>query len=568
MSDSNITWRIRLVHLGAGILFAACGIGALQYAGATPSFGLVAFFVVVGLLIVVVPALVVARSLASPLEALRDNIGKTRLDGDLSRRAAEPAGSGIGPTAHAYNELIGSFHGIVTRIVHNSKLLEIGSSQLIAEARQTAEGSAQQQQAAAAAAAAVGEVTEGIAGVARHADETAAIAQQASERSGQGAKIAHQASAEIDRIAQTVEQSAQVVAALGERSTAISGIVKVIHEIADQTNLLALNAAIEAARAGEQGRGFAVVADEVRKLAERTTAATGEISTMIAAIQGETQSAISTIQAGSVQAHHGADLARQAAEALAQINQGARETMEKIDAIARAMADHKAKSENIAGHVDNIMAMATRNLEGAQHTLGQASQLASLAVNFEEVGVVFKLGRAGDAAMRLHGAMPEVVRQAAERVGEALDGAVDSGQIKLEDLFEQDYVPIAGTRPAKFHTRYDTLTDRLLPSIQEGYLERFREIAYAIACNREGYVPTHNNRYCQPLSGDEAKDFLANRTKRIFSDPVGKRCGDHELPFLVQTYRRDTGEIMHDISAPIYVKGRHWGGFRIGYRTE
>ncbi len=81
-------------------------------------------------------------------------------------------------------------------------------------------------------------------------------------------------------------------------------------------------------------------------------------------------------------------------------------------------------------------------------------------------------------------------------------------------------------------------------------------------------MPTHNRRFSQPLTGDEKIDLLGNRTKRIFDDPVGKRVGAHELPFLLQTYRRDTGEIMHDVSAPIYVNGRHWGGFRIGYRTD
>ncbi len=99
-------------------------------------------------------------------------------------------------------------------------------------------------------------------------------------------------------------------------------------------------------------------------------------------------------------------------------------------------------------------------------------------------------------------------------------------------------------------------------------LDRYKEVTYAIACDTKGYVPTHNKRYSQPLTGDETRDMAGNRTKRIFADPVGKRCGEHEAPFLLQTYRRDTGEIMHDISSPIYVKGRHWGGFRIGYRTD
>lgn len=92
-------------------------------------------------------------------------------------------------------------------------------------------------------------------------------------------------------------------------------------------------------------------------------------------------------------------------------------------------------------------------------------------------------------------------------------------------------------------------------------------MVYAIGTDRNGYVPTHNTRYSQALTGDYEKDIVGSRTKRIFDDPVGKQCGKSQMPFLIQTYRRDTGEIMHDISAPIYVNGRHWGGFRIGYRA-
>lgn len=104
--------------------------------------------------------------------------------------------------------------------------------------------------------------------------------------------------------------------------------------------------------------------------------------------------------------------------------------------------------------------------------------------------------------------------------------------------------------------------------LQEQLVDQSSWVVYAISIDRKAYVPTHNRRFAQPLTGNEKVDFIGNRTKRIFDDPVGRRCGDHEQPFLLQTYRRDTGEIMHDISAPVYVKGRHWGGFRIGYKTE
>jgi methyl-accepting chemotaxis protein len=359
-----------------------------------------------------------------------------------------------------------------------------------------------------------------------------------------------------------------VIAALGERSQQISGIVKVIHDIADQTNLLALNAAIEAARAGEQGRGFAVVADEVRKLAERTTAATSEIGGVIDAIQNETRNAISTIRAGSEQARNGAALASEAAEALNLINDGAQKTLEMATDIAKTMVEQSGKTSAIAEHVTNIIGLADANAECARNTLTEAGQLNYLALNLEELGAIFKMGATGEIARKVHEKMPAIVQEAAEKVSRVFEDAVERGQIQIEDLFDSTYKPMGKSRPEKFNTKFDALCDKLLPPVQEPYLAGHPEIAYTIACDRRGYVPTHNNKFCQPLTGDEKRDTLGNRTKRIFGDTVGKRCGDHELPFLLQTYRRDTGEIMHDISAPIFVKRRHWGGLRIGYRTE
>jgi methyl-accepting chemotaxis protein len=439
---------------------------------------------------------------------------------------------------------------------------------LISEAKNVAGGSTQQRSAAEATMHAMEEMNIGINQVAENAEMTAANAQSARELSKKGAEIVDRASAEIERIARSVEQSAQVVAALGERSQAISGIVRVIHDIADQTNLLALNAAIEAARAGEQGRGFAVVADEVRKLAERTTAATGEIGAMIGAIQSETPTAINSIQQGSTQARSGAELARQAAESLQQINSGAQETMEKIEAIASAIQQQSTNGQNITGHVQDILKMAQENNDTAGRTLVEAGQLDTLALNLKEVSNIFKLGERGQQAMAIHGRMPAIVQKAAKDIGKVLEDAVKSGQIRLEDLFDQNYVPIPNTKPQKYTTKFDALTDKLFPPVQEPLLEAHKEVAYAGAVDTSGYFPTHNKRYTQPLTGDEKVDMLNNRTKRIFNDPVGKRCGSHEQPFLLQTYRRDTGEIMHDLSVPIYVLGRHWGGFRLGYRTE
>jgi methyl-accepting chemotaxis protein len=140
--------------------------------------------------------------------------------------------------------------------------------------------------------------------------------------------------------------------------------------------------------------------------------------------------------------------------------------------------------------------------------------------------------------------------------------------VSLEDLFDRSYQLIANTSPSKYQTRFDRYTDQILPAIQQPLLTRHEGLVFAIACTQHGYVPTHNQAFNQPLTGDLAFDTLHNRSKRKFDDRTGIRCGSHQQPVLLQTYTRDTGELMHDLSVPIMVKGRHWGGLRLGYRPE
>ncbi|WP_300451198.1 methyl-accepting chemotaxis protein [Accumulibacter sp.] len=562
---NGLAWRIRAamaVPLAAAALFGGVAIGV--YGGSD-----YAWPVALGLLVLTtgVVAAVFERSMIGRLQRLREVIAAMYGDGDLTRRAAVEGKDEIAALAADFNRLIGSFATIVGKVLFNSAEVVKASGLLIDDSARVASGSKQQRDAALATASAMSELTESMTQVSRNASDTAAIAEASNRLSNDGMAIAHGASAEMKQIAATVTQSAEVVGALGERSKAISGIVQTIREIADQTNLLALNAAIEAARAGEQGRGFAVVADEVRKLAERTSQATGEISQMIGAIQGETESAISSIAAGTGQAHVGADLAMQAAQSLERINEGARETMEKVEAIAASVAQQSRTGQSIAEHVGRIREMAETNNALTEQALVAVDQVQCLAENLKEISNVFQLGEAGEQAVATHAQMPEIVGQAAQGVGRMFEQAIDTGRIALEELFDDRYQPIPNTRPQKFKTRFDDFTDQFALPLQENLLAQHKWLTYAVCIDRNGYVPTHNQKFSQPLTGDEKIDFANNRTKRIFDDPVGKRSGTHRHPFLLQTYRRDTGELLHDISSPIYVKGRHWGGFRMGYQT-
>ena len=140
--------------------------------------------------------------------------------------------------------------------------------------------------------------------------------------------------------------------------------------------------------------------------------------------------------------------------------------------------------------------------------------------------------------------------------------------IDADALFSRDYARIEGIEPAKYETAFDALCDELLPPLQETVLAAHPWIVFAISANPDGYVPTHNDRFCQPLTGDPARDLVGNRTKRIFSDRVGRSVGAHTDPYRLQVYRRDTGQIMFDLSVPVFVGGRHWGGFRVGYTLD
>ncbi|MCX8146772.1 MAG: methyl-accepting chemotaxis protein, partial [Azovibrio sp.] len=341
-------------------------------------------------------------------------------EGDLTRKVPVAKGP-VRVCIGRLNALIENIQGIIGKLIFDAERLAETAEDLIKQARGMAEGSNAQRQAAGDLDRILQQMAEGVNATAGHAQRTAANAQEARRLSQQGRQAVSSASAEIERIAQAMEGSLKVITALGDRSQAIGGIVQVIREIADQTNLLALNAAIEAARAGEQGRGFAVVADEVRNLAMRTSAATNEISHMIAAIQEETRSAVQVIRSIADQSQLGVELARQANESLERIDQGAQETMEQVEKMAQAIAEQGRETKRVAQQVREILSLAGDTAKGADQTFKAAQTLESLAINLHEISNVFRLGEPGRQAIAQHQRMTALVPRAASEIGRQLE---------------------------------------------------------------------------------------------------------------------------------------------------
>ena len=391
--------------------------------------------------------------------------------------------------------------------------------------------------------------------------EALAAASQAHQRSTEGREVLGQSITRMHQLSQRANASRELIEALSQRSEEIQRVTLVIQSIASQTNLLALNAAIEAARAGEHGRGFAVVADEVRGLAGRTATATDEVGVMVADIQQRTGQVVEQIRQLSADLHTGVEQVEQAGEQLETIASLAADVEGQVNEIAQGTDTNRTQLDSLFHAVEQMRSDLTVSDQ-------QTRQLAEAAVQMEGQAETISERLAEVGLDDYHQRIYDLAREGASQIAAQFEADLQENRISQDDLFDRSYTLIPNTSPSKYHSRFDGYTDRVLPQIQEALLPRHEGLVFAIACTPQGYVPTHNKAFSQALTGDVQVDAVHNRTKRKFDDRTGIRCGSHQQAMLLQTYTRDTGELMHDLSVPIMVKGRHWGGLRLGYKPE
>ncbi len=340
-------------------------------------------FVVVAIIALVVSVLMslyISRAVLAPVKKAIAMIEQmTKGEWDLTKRLDVATKDEIGTLSQWFNRFIGELHGIVGKMTEVTNLLASAAAELSMVALESAQRAERQSSETTQIATAIEEMSQAVTEVARNSEATSGLATKTVEVAAEGRKVVSSVIEGMGRIEQTVRQAGTVVAALGKSSGQISDIVSIINDIADQTNLLALNAAIEAARAGEAGRGFAVVADEVRKLAEHTTSATKQIRQVIETIKSDTALAVSSMESGTKEVAQWAQLTHSAGKSLDDIVDMVRQVGQKINEIAIAAAEQSATTDEIARNTDSVSRLTTELAAASEQSAESANELSRLA---------------------------------------------------------------------------------------------------------------------------------------------------------------------------------------------
>jgi len=513
----------------------------------------------VGLFLTIAGGLYLYHLFVEPIQRMnRCLAAMSASEGDLAQALAVDSHDELAAAAGHFNEFLRKLRETVATVRAMSIKVALEGAHMASRVQDaTAIGTRQR------------DVTTTIHGMSAHATEALATisgnAAQIASATDSRLEVAHRSYRELQEVAERIRgvggklaDFTKTVGELDRNSQNIGAIVRLIDDISEQTNLLALNAAIEAARAGEVGRGFAVVADEVRKLAEKVKGAT---DTIAASVANMTQIAADTRRETEAIGHD-VDHARAVVERSSSHFEGMMQSFEQMRAqvqdITVAITDLSGTNADIHAKATEIRDLTDQVSSRMQDSTASAQTLSGATAEIQDMMARFHVG--ADRLERI----VDHARACRTEVAARLSALAARGI----DVFDREYVAVPGTFPQKFRTAYD---DRCAPELQPLF-DRLTSVvdgaAYALAVDVNGYAPTHNTRFSRPCTGNPAVDLAESRDKRKFDDAVGIRAARNERRFLLQTYARDTGEFLNDLSLPIEVDGVHWGALRLGFRPE
>ena len=332
--------------------------------------------------------------------------------------------------------------------------------------------------------------------------------------------------------------------------------------IASQVNILAINAKIEAARAGDAGRGFAVVAEAINELSRKTAQAAEQIGTNITglskgilAIRDEAAD-IASRAGGVIEAANGTD------GALAEVTERITDNLKAAQAISTSARAVEEAGRDFAPSFEKIASGTHETARGVATSRDRIDSMVEAAEMVVRGAILMGVNTPDSAFIR------RVCHDAAQ-VGAMFEEGIRKGEITSQALFDYRYHPVPGTNPEQVMAPFTEFTDRVMPPIQESALEFSPKVVFCAAVDINGYLPTHNKKFSQPQGSDPVWNAANARNRRVFDDRVGLKAARSTEPFLLQVYRRDMGGgqfvMMKDLSAPILVNGRHWGGLRLAY---
>ena len=370
------------------------------------------------------------------------------------------------------------------------------------------------------------------------------------------------------RISTLVEGVSAIEQQLRLLDDSLGGVKQVsgdIQSVARQTNLLALNATIEAARAGDAGKGFAVVAGEVKLLSSQTAEAACVIDTTISEVSKNVHQLIDSGGKARITADNVNEGVTVINSTVKSFSDMATHMQSDAASIAAASNQSLSQCESMRSSIER----AAEEMQDANSALDQADKRIKdiLAQSEKLIAHV-----AGSGRRVRDTAIIDCVKQAALEIGNIFESAMKYREITGSQLFDEQYKPVAESDPQQFTTEFVHLTDQKVSPILEQLLQFDERIVFCAAVDRNGYLPTHNKKFSHPQKLNEPGWNNSHcRNRRIFNDRTGLACGQNTKSFLLQTYRRDMGSgefvLMYDCSAPIFVDGKHWGGFRMGFTS-
>jgi methyl-accepting chemotaxis protein len=392
LSSMRISKRIYLIPLTTCLFLVLLWIALLLQMK-----NLTLGFLIVGVALSFLITLAVSKTILVPISKINDAIVGVA-QGDLTRRIDLPAEDEIGEAANHFNASMEKLLSVITHFTHGSYVVSRTAYTLDNSSRQMNAGMSQAVIQVNSVAAAGEEMSTTSSEIAHNCLAAAKSSEKANQSALIGQSIADETLAVMDRIDDIVKASATIIRGLGARSDEIGGVINLINDIADQTNLLALNAAIEAARAGEHGRGFAVVADEVRKLAEKTTEATKGIGNTIKAMQSETQRAVTSMEEGVKAVENGTEEAKKSDGALKDILQQISAVSAEINQIAVASEQQTATINELAQNIQQISEAIQQTAGSLNQNTGVISQVAELSMGIQRTVNQFKMATEEDAS--------------------------------------------------------------------------------------------------------------------------------------------------------------------------